>query len=210
MRKLLSRIKLYSSYFRLSSSNKNDYADWWRRGFMSPAPHFVKMNVLTQYKFIELWIETGTFMGDTSEALAKRYPKVITIEPDPKLYARAAMRFLNVNNLEVINGLSELTLEGILHKAEFERIDSVGLWLDGHFSEGITFKGPLQTPIIKELEIIEKFNGKFKNVYIFIDDFRSFVNGEIEYPKPNYLVDWAVRGNFSWEVHHDIFVMRSH
>jgi hypothetical protein len=52
-------------------------------------------------------------------------------------------------------------------------------WLDGHYSGGITAKGPLDTPIVKELDSI--LNHSVTGHVILIDDARCFV-GENDYP----------------------------
>ena len=52
-------------------------------------------------------------------------------------------------------------------------------WLDGHYSEGITAKGQLNTPILAELNHI--LNHSIKDHVILIDDARCF-NGLDDYP----------------------------
>lgn len=85
---------------------------------------------------------------------------------------------------------------------------TINFWLDGHYSEGITHRGPVDTPIIKELEIISDFMDKFFSVNIFIDDFRLFVNQSTDYPSAFFLCNWADIHDATWTVKHDIFIVR--
>ena len=53
-------------------------------------------------------------------------------------------------------------------------------WLDAHYSGGVTAKGDLDTPIIKEIEII--LEHPIRDHIILIDDAQYFV-GRNDYPK---------------------------
>ena len=78
-------------------------------------------------------------------------------------------------HINILRGDSSKVLPIILSK-----IDKPALfWLDGHYSAGITAKGDLNTPILKELKLI--LNHKIKKNIILIDDARCFV-GKDDYP----------------------------
>ena len=55
------------------------------------------------------WIETGTFLGKTTNFLKERYPHVYTIEPEVSLYNNAVERF-NGKNVTLYNDTSENVL----------------------------------------------------------------------------------------------------
>jgi hypothetical protein len=118
----------------------------------------------------------------------------------------ASLKFLSRTNIQIVNALSEDRLDEILTQAS-PNLEHLAFWLDGHFSDGSTYCGTQQTPITSELEIIAQHHSRFSNVSIFVDDFRSFVNGQTDYPKPSSLTRWADENGFSWNVQHDIFIM---
>jgi hypothetical protein len=154
------------------------------------------------------WVETGTYLGDTTKFLTRNFQqnKVITLEPDERIYRFTAHRLRKFKNIEFINGSSELEFDNVLSKLQ----GSVNFWLDGHFSGDITFKGDLFSPVIKELEMIEKHISRMKKVCVLIDDIRNFNDdSESGYPSRNYLVDWANKNNLNWLIEHDIFIAGS-
>jgi hypothetical protein len=154
------------------------------------------------------WVETGTFMGDTASVLSKVAKIVYTIEPGPILFSKAKERFSHIRNVKVIDGLSEDVLPKLLPTLSGD----VCFWLDGHYSAGITFKGPQDTPIIDELAAIGQNISRMRGVVVMIDDVRCFDprNPEFSaYPAVDVLVDWARRHNFIWHIEHDIFIARN-
>jgi len=118
-----------------------------------PAPAIAKQFVLERHSIPDCtWIETGTWLGDTTAFLSEIAFQVWTIEPGHKLAVAASVRFQKSNNIKVIEGLSENMLDEILYKVS----GNVCFWLDGHYSSGDAFKGPVDTPIRLELIIIEE------------------------------------------------------
>ena len=131
--------------------------EWWEGGCTPPPPTERKRQLLH-----ELWcqhrmgtaVETGTFVGDTTAFLAERCPRVITIELDPDLAARARARFEDQPGVTVVEGDSGALLGGLLHDLDEPAL----FWLDGHFSgphEGIqTARGRTDTPLLEELKAL--------------------------------------------------------
>jgi hypothetical protein len=114
------------------------------------------------------FIETGTYLGVTTKRCAGFFDNVYTIELDEKLALQAA-QFLSVNkNVEVIQGDAVHTLPKILEKD----IDDIIVFLDGHFSGGVTACGDTPEPAIEELIILAA--AKQRIAAIIIDDFRLF------------------------------------
>jgi len=186
------------------------YKDWADRKFAAPSPHFVKQRVLLRNGLRDAtWVETGTYMGDTTSALSQVAKMVYSIEPEPTLFSKAEQRFSNTSNVKIINGVSEDVLPRLLPTLNGD----VCFWLDGHYSAGITFKGPQDTPIIEELSAIEKNLVRMSNFVVMIDDVRCFdpTNPAFSaYPPVDALVDWARKHNLTWHIEHDIFVAKSH
>src|SRR5262245_1784347 len=84
------------------------YIDWGKRQFAAPSPHFIKQACLVRNSFPNAtWVETGTYLGQTTHVLSKYALKVYSIEPEPTLFAKAKKYFSSYNNVEIINGTSE-------------------------------------------------------------------------------------------------------
>lgn len=178
---------------------------WSTSGYAVPAPKAVKMAVLQRYGDVSgNWIESGTYLGRTTRALARRARSVITIEPSDFLAARAQRKFKHYMNVQVIHGLSEDVLPLILSQSS----GPLSLWLDGHASGGLTHSGPSPTPIRAELSAIAEHCAPIKSLAVLVDDFRGFGLSQEEggaYPHRSYLVDWADSLGLSWTIEHDIF-----
>lgn len=188
----------------------NDYTTWASRGFAAPSPHFIKQACLVRNGIANAtWVETGTYVGSTTEVLSKYALKVYSIEPEPTLFTNAKNRFASVDNTEIINGTSEEIFPTLLPQINGD----VNFWLDGHYSGGETFQGSQDTPIIDELQQIAINISHFDRVCVLIDDlraFETFLNQESKYPTLNFLVDWAKSNNMNWHIEHDIFVAKNY
>jgi hypothetical protein len=184
----------------------DSYKSYYLRNFTSPAPRFIKMRTLVNFAHPQgTWLETGTYMGDTSRYLAKRYKKIISIEPSDYFFKYSQSRLQRFNNIHLINGTSEEHFE----KALISATPIANIWLDGHFSEGGTYLGENMTPILHELESICRNKSKFESVVIFIDDIRCFprtANTENGYPQFQFLIDWCNENGFEWQVQNDILI----
>jgi len=185
------------------------FLDWGKRSYSAPSPHFIKQIVLLRNAFPNsTWIETGTYLGQTTDELSKHGSFVYSIEPEPILYSNALAYFKSYPNVEILKGLSEEVFPSLLTKLTGD----INFWLDGHYSSGITHKGPQDTPILDELAHISKNLNHFGKVCVMIDDIRCF-NPEIvqyaSYPTLNVLVDWANQNSLSWNIEHDIFVAKT-
>lgn len=178
---------------------------WIKRSYGPPSPSFIKRAVLVRNGLSNCtWVETGTYRGTTTRELAKHATRVISIEPDPVLCAKARLKLQQLNNVTVVHGLSEEILPEILSTIE----GNVCFWLDGHFSGGVTFKGPQDTPVREELSVIASFISRFDNVVVLVDDIRMFEQGgpTLTYPSVESLVEWANLNHLKWKIEHDIFV----
>jgi len=155
------------------------------------------------------WVESGTFMGDTTSVLSKVAKMVYSIEPEPTLFSRAQEKFRNAGNVKIIKGLSEDVFPKLLPTIS----GNICFWLDGHYSAGITFKGPRETPIVDELAAIGENIGQMSKIVVMVDDVRCFdpTNPEFSaYPSVDFLVDWAGKHGLTWHIEHDIFIAKNH
>jgi hypothetical protein len=115
-----------------------------------------------------VFIETGTYKGDTTNVAADVFDQVHTIELGVDLYEKAKERFIEKPNVFLYCGNSPDVLKQILPTIS----ERVILWLDSHWSGGDTVLGEENTPVIKEIEAIKKSG--HKNCIILIDDIRCF------------------------------------
>ena len=68
------------------SKNRKHFKNWKKRQFSPPSPEFIKHEVLKNNNLKNcLWIESGTYYGDTTNELSKISNKVISIEADDRL-----------------------------------------------------------------------------------------------------------------------------
>lgn len=197
------------SRLRARRGQKNEEREWVARGYEAPSPSWIKRSVLLRLGAKNsTWVETGTFMGDTTALLAAESNAVYTIEPERSLFERAEARFSGDSRVHVIHGLSESVFPTLLPTLN----GRVNFWLDGHYSGGITHQGPTDCPVRDELANIEKNLVHFESVTVLIDDIRCFdpsVPLYADYPSIDYLVDWARRNGLRWHIEHDIFVAKS-
>jgi hypothetical protein len=151
------------------------------------------------------WIETGTYLGDTTSKLAKIANRVISIEPQAELSLFASSRLKRKKNVEVINATSESCIVKVLEGVS----GPTCFWLDGHYSGDVTFQGTEVSPILNELAAISDFIKQSNNVVVCIDDFRLFVDSiSTGYPPHSNLVSWAQENELSWTVEQDIFLAK--
>lgn len=130
---------------------------------------------LVQKFGVDVFVESGTYMGGTTFNAAPFFKEVHSIELSENLYRKANDRFKYQKNVFIHNGDSGTVLNQILPKIQ----GKILFWLDGHYSEGCTARGEKNTPIIEELNAIK--NSGITDAIILIDDIRIFS------PKKNIL-----------------------
>ena|SRR5579871_5668063 len=114
------------------------------------------------------FIETGTFLGDgTQAALDAGFPKIYTVEIYPDLYRAACDRFRGNERVELFEGSSIDRLQEILPMLN----DQSTFYLDAHTCGGAT-GGAWNTPLVGELRLIATH--PLKNHIILIDDVHLF------------------------------------
>jgi hypothetical protein len=202
LNKLRSRI-------REAKGRKNEFIEWESRGFLAPSPSNIKRAVLLRHGTPQtVWVETGTFKGDTTALLAQKCKQIHTIEPEPLLYAEAKNRFAGQDKVNVIHGLSENVFPQLLPTLSGD----LNFWLDGHYSGGITHQGPIDCPVREELRHIQDNRHHFRRLTVLIDDIRCFdptIPAYSDYPPLDELVDWARINRLKWHIEHDIFIAQS-
>jgi hypothetical protein len=166
-----------------------------------------KVNYLIANTNEVVWIESGTYLGNTTMFLAQNSKFVFSIEPMESFYHRSKKRLKAYSNISLMNTTSEDGLVSCLVEADhLVAAESPGIiyrlnfFLDGHYSGPGTFMSGVSTPILFELDAIESFFKVSRNIHlgiIFIDDARLFFNAHPGYPQFQELT--SRYNNFTFE-----------
>jgi hypothetical protein len=147
------------------------YCEAVLKGEYALPPQSVKLAVIRHnipQPFPHVFIETGTYHGDTVAAIKDIYSRVISIEVNDALYQKACVRFAADKNVCIAYGDCARELPSILATLREPAV----FWLDGHYSGGETGKGEVEDPILISLNQIAS-SPTLEHV-IFIDDARTF------------------------------------
>ena len=144
-------------------------------------------------------IETGTFLGNTAMRCSRVFTHVYTIELDEELYKKSKAYLASRKNVESIQGDALKMLPTVLSRP---KVSDALIFLDGHFSSGITAHGDLAEPACEEIEVMADFKDKING--FIVDDFRCF-GIDTGFPKKSDLLK-AVEDyfpNFEIAIHFD-------
>lgn len=115
------------------------------------------------------FVETGTWHGDGVQCARQAgFDSVRSIELSQPLYERCRNRFKDDNRVKLYQGDSGVVLGSVISDIN----EPITFWLDAHYSEGDTVKGPCMSPVLQELEAIAKHHVKTHT--ILIDDHHDF------------------------------------
>ena len=200
-------------HFIWSFKNRKSLKNWRARNFSPPSPDVIKHQILMNNNLKDsLWIETGTYYGETTKLLSKISKKTISIEADKNLFETSNKILKKFKNVEILNGKSEDLLDKVISKNL--NFKNVCIYLDAHLCQDHlkntkTFGNEnTATPILNELEIITKYLANFEKIVVLIDDIRLFQGKFQNYPDKNALVNWCKENNFLWEIEQDIFICK--
>lgn len=149
-------------------------------GYLSPA--FVKEFVETFHP--DIFIETGTYSGETASNVAPFFRQVHTIELSQDLYEKAKEKLSFLAHVTVYHGNSAEVFKSIIPLCK----GTVLFWLDAHYSGGSTALSNSDpnsahsvTAIRQELEAIAQSG--LTDCLILVDDIRGFgsVIGDTEF-----------------------------
>lgn len=156
---------------RIMRRQEQRYFEAILRGEYHLPPQSVKLAVIRHNipnPYPRVFVETGTYYGDTVAAIKDMYSNVISIEVDEMLYKKACVRFAADKNVHIVHGDCARELPTILAKLNEPAV----FWLDGHYSGGETGKGEVEDPILISLNQIAALPAQ--EHVIFIDDARTF------------------------------------
>lgn len=214
--KLKFKIIIVNSFFYNFYSVFKDSIQWIVRGYSANSPTYIKRAQLIKHSLHNsIWIETGTYLGQTAKFLRKFSTQIYTIEPDIDLF-KSVKKYLNkYKNIIVINATSEKALKKLLSKKIKK---NVNFFLDAHNvsnNSTKTYQSSISNPILNELKIIKKNINNLKDFVIFIDDLNWH---EIDFVKTkkktttrlNQIIDWCKINNLTWTISHNMVICKKY
>ena len=138
-------------------------------GLIRMGPPQSLIQKIAENKQVAIFIETGTYHGNTAAWAAKLFKRVFTIEKSKKHYEQAVEKYGEVENIDFLLGDSRTQIERIVETLPGAAV----FWLDAHWSGGETYGGKDQCPLLEEIEAIQEITS---DVYLFIDDARLFLS----------------------------------
>jgi hypothetical protein len=169
---MAKKIGFFRSLKRQNDRRRRErrYCEAILRGEYPLPPQSVKLAVINNIPAPRphVFVETGTYHGDTVEAVKGLYASVISIEVDETLHHKACERFAADANVRIVHGDCASEMPAILAELREPAV----FWLDGHYSGGETGKGVVEDPILISLNQIATH--AIKGHVIFVDDARTF------------------------------------
>ena len=111
----------------------------------------------------KVFIETGTFKGETISAIADMFSEIHTFELNERWYKKAVSKFKDRRHINCHYGDSAEGMKKILRNIS----DPIVFWLDAHYCGPETSFGIEEVPLLRELAVIAP--RKQKDI-IIIDD----------------------------------------
>ena len=142
---------------------------------------------------LRIFVETGTFRGDTTASVAGEFSAVVTIELSAELHAAAAARLAALPNVTARCGASQDVLAELAPSLASE---SVLYWLDAHWCGPGTGGQQDECPLDRELAAIGALNATST---VLIDDARLFLapppapHDSNHWPRLEQVVAWLGR-----------------
>lgn len=132
---------------------------------------------------LQIFLETGTFRGDTTSAAAQLFEKVYTIEISSELFTQTGARLASLANVSRRLGNSPDVIRELVPQLANE---SVLYWLDAHWCGATTGGKDNECPVLLELHEIGILNDKS---VVLIDDARLFLAPP---PRPHDSDHWPL------------------
>jgi hypothetical protein len=129
-RRALQRMPIYGAYKALG--HYPDYWYWKLRGRPPRTPHLVKQRAVRDHsrRFgLRVLVETGTYHGEMVAAMCRDFDRIESVEFDPVLARRAALRFAAEAHVRIHHGDSQQVIPEILKSIEQPAL----FWLDAGY-----------------------------------------------------------------------------
>lgn len=127
-----------------------------------------------------VFVETGTFRGDTAAWAGGHFRRVVTIELSPDYHAAAVARFRGRDGIQALHGDSATRIREVV-----ATLDGPALfWLDAHWSGLDTAGREAECPLLAEVAAI---NASPVGHVVMVDDARLFCAPP---PRPHRAEQW--------------------
>ncbi len=107
-------------------------------------------------------------MGEMVAACREMFNCIISIELDHNLAQRARRRFARYSHILIVHGDSSKSLARIVAELDGPAL----FWLDAHYCGGMSTRGVLDPPILRELDVI--LSRRVTGDVVLIDDAYDF------------------------------------
>lgn len=145
---------------------------------MGPPEELVLL--LKQSLNLSVFVETGTFKGNTAVWAANHFEDVFTIENSQALFDEVVDKYRYLKNVKFLFGDSRKVLKNTVKEIH----KPVLFWLDAHWCGIDDYGASDQCPVIEEIKIIGSIDVAH---CILIDDARLFLSPP---PLPNIIEHW--------------------
>lgn len=198
---LKDKVKQFERSYQ-AKTQERALEQWKKYGTQSPVASDEKHRIIISFgqRFhLPILVETGTYHGDTVEAVKNSFQQIFSIELAPKLFENAKKRFSKDAQVTILLGDSATVLPELLQDIKKPSL----FWLDGHYSGDNTASGSLRTPVLIELRHI--LQHPIVGHVILIDDARYFI-GAGDYPTLEELRKYitSLKPGLAFEVKDDI------
>jgi len=167
---------------------------WERAGRPIPPPHLAKVAIVldcAQRFGLGTFVETGTALGYMVDSVKGAFRRIVSIEINPVLFARARRKFARWPHIALLCGDSS----ELFPKVMAEVAEPSLFWLDAH-DAGAHLHAKFEPPILEELHAV--LTHPIPGHVVLIDDAMRF-NGRDGYPSvPDVAAFAAERG--PWQV----------
>lgn len=140
---------------------------------------------LLQGRGHRVFVEGGTYRGDTVAYFVGHVDRVVSVELSPEYFAAAKTRFAGDPRVEIRQGDATDVIPEVVSELE----QSALIWLDGHYSGRDTALGSEVEPAAEILERLAEVTPAGST--IAIDDLRLF--GHLDYASLTEVVSTAAR-----------------
>jgi SAM-dependent methyltransferase len=143
---------------------------------------------LLRHRDNRVFVESGTYLGDTTAFLRPYVDRIFTVEVEPKLHSDAAARFAADPAIEVLLGDGQELIPSVVERLN----EPAFIWLDGHFSGGVTGMGEQVEPALAILDTFASMELPAGST-VLVDDLRMFGCEPEPWPSLHGLINAAHR-----------------
>jgi hypothetical protein len=149
-----------------------------------PSPPIAKVHAVrwhARHFGLRTFVETGTYHGDTTAAVADLFDRCVTIELSQHLHEAARARFAAIDKIECLRGDSAVLVREVVKNLSGPAL----FWLDAHHSGGVTADSG-HDPIRAELSAI--LGEDQRGHVVLIDDARGHAIDVIRAAAPRHVL----------------------